>query len=141
MEENESGFNIKDRRRFNTDGSKKDDSTETGDASSSEPIKESKSEQKETANPSSPSQFEINFSTFTLSLASSIQMALGLIPHPATGKPQLNLVSARQTIDILGMLEEKTKGNLTEEEANILKHVLFELRMQYVEVSNNVVKK
>ncbi|OGQ07044.1 MAG: hypothetical protein A3G32_03610 [Deltaproteobacteria bacterium RIFCSPLOWO2_12_FULL_40_28] len=83
----------------------------------------------------SQAPFEINFPTFILSLASSIQISLGMIPHPANNKPQVNLTSAKQTIDILGMLEEKTKGNLSDDEKKLLTQILYELRIQYVEVS------
>ena len=70
-----------------------------------------------------------------LSLATSAQVHLGAIPHPTTGKPEPDLALAKQTIDILGIIEEKTKGNLTEAEGRLLEHVLFDLRMMYVELS------
>lgn len=88
-----------------------------------------------TENDKSQFNFEINFSTFILSLASSVQINLGLIPHPVTNKSEVNLSSAKQTIDILGMLDEKTKGNLSKEEEQIMRQLLYELRMQYVEAS------
>lgn len=88
-----------------------------------------------TENDKSQANFEINFSTFVLSLASSVQISLGLIPHPMTNKSETNLSSAKQTIDILGMLDEKTKGNLSKEEEQLMRQLLYELRMQYVEAS------
>ena len=75
---------------------------------------------------------QIDFSTFVLSLNSSVLVQLGLIEDPATGQKSKNLPMAKQTIDLLSMLEEKTKGNLTEQEENILKNLLYELRMLYV---------
>ncbi|HUV78389.1 MAG TPA: DUF1844 domain-containing protein [Desulfobacterales bacterium] len=75
---------------------------------------------------------EINFPTFIFSLNSSALMHLGVIEDPGTGKTVKNLSIAKQTIDILGMLKEKTQGNLTEDEANMLKHILYDLRMIYV---------
>lgn len=75
----------------------------------------------------------IDFSTFILSLATSAQVHLGAIPNPATGKQEKDLALAKQTIDILGILEEKTKGNLSEQEGRLLQHLLFDLRMMYVE--------
>lgn len=80
----------------------------------------------------------VNFATLILSLASSAQVHLGLIPDPATNKAKVSLPPAKQTIDILEMLQEKTKGNLEEYEAKLLEQILFELRMQYVECSKNV---
>jgi len=75
---------------------------------------------------------EINFATFIFSLNSSVLVHLGLIEDPATGEKNKNLAIAKQTIDILGMLEEKTKGNLTEDEEKMLKNILYDLRMIYV---------
>ncbi|MBW1890019.1 MAG: DUF1844 domain-containing protein [Deltaproteobacteria bacterium] len=75
---------------------------------------------------------ELNFPTFIFSLNSSALLNLGVIEDPGTGEKAKNLPLAKQTIDILGILEEKTKGNLTEDEAGMLKNFLFELRMLYV---------
>ena len=75
---------------------------------------------------------EINFATFIFSLNSSVLVHLGVIEDPATGKKVKNLPLAKQTIDILGMLEEKTQGNLTDDEAKMLKNILYDLRMIYV---------
>jgi hypothetical protein len=75
---------------------------------------------------------KIDFSTFVLSLNSSTLVQLGMIEDPATGQKVKNLPLAKQTIDLLAMLEEKTQGNLTTDEDNILKNILYELRMLYV---------
>lgn len=75
---------------------------------------------------------EINFATFIFSLNTSVLVQLGVIEDPSTGKKAKNLILAKQTIDILGMLEEKTRGNLTEDEENMLKNILYDLRMIYV---------
>lgn len=74
----------------------------------------------------------VNFSTFILSLSSSALVHLGEIPEPSTGKYQKNLQLAKQTIDILEMLKEKTNGNLDSEETSLLTRVLFDLRVKYV---------
>ncbi len=74
----------------------------------------------------------IDFYTFCLSLGSSAFVHLGDAPHPETGQPATDLVLAKQTIDILGMLQEKTRGNLTEEEAHFLQNLLLDLRLRYV---------
>lgn len=128
---------INDRRRFNPDGSPRE---AADDAAAS--AKESQERQAPESSQSFPKTekkgaFEINFSTFILSLASSAQISMGLIPHPATGKPEVNLVGAKQTIDILGMLEEKTRGNLDANEAGLIRQALFELRMQYVDLADS----
>jgi len=75
---------------------------------------------------------EINFATFVVSLNSSALMALGLVEDPISKQKTKNLELAKQTIDILGMLKEKTKGNLTSDEENMLRSVLYDLRMLYV---------
>ncbi|MBN1283058.1 MAG: DUF1844 domain-containing protein [Proteobacteria bacterium] len=76
----------------------------------------------------------MDFSTFTLSLATSAQFHMGLVPHPSTGKPEKNLPLAKETIDLIAMLQEKTRGNLSEQESRLMEHVLYDLRMMYVEV-------
>lgn len=78
---------------------------------------------------------EINFSTFILSLGSSVMLNFGEIPDPITGKKEKNLLMAKQTIDILSLLKEKTKGNLTQDEENLLENLLADLKMQYVGLS------
>ena len=74
----------------------------------------------------------LDFSTFVLSMSSSAMVHLDEIPEPETGEKSLNLPLAKQTIDLLTMLQEKTKGNLTPDEERLIKDVLFELRMIYV---------
>ncbi|VFQ45737.1 DUF1844 domain-containing protein [Desulfoluna butyratoxydans] len=76
----------------------------------------------------------INFSTFIFSLNSSALVHLGMITAPGGGAKAINLPLAKQTIDILGMLEEKTSGNLTDEEINLLSNMLHDLRMMYVKL-------
>lgn len=76
-----------------------------------------------------------DFSTFVLSLSHSALVHLGDAPSPDGAARTPNLVLAHQTIDLLEILSEKTKGNLTGEEERLLEHVLYELRMRYVEVS------
>jgi len=75
---------------------------------------------------------EINFATFIFSLNHSVLVHLGIMEDPSTGKKERKLPIAKQTIDILGMLEEKTKGNLTEDEEKMLKNILYDLRMIYI---------
>jgi hypothetical protein len=76
---------------------------------------------------------QIDFGMFVMSLASSVLVHLGEIEHPESGKPDPNVPLAKQTIDILGMLREKTRGNLTQEEAQLLDNLLYDLRMKYVD--------
>lgn len=73
----------------------------------------------------------IDFYTFCLSLGSSAFMHLGDVPLP-DGAEVADLALAKQTIDLLGMLQEKTKGNLSADEAKFLEHLLVDLRLRYV---------
>ena len=79
----------------------------------------------------------IDFATFILSLSHSALMHLGEAPHPDTNKVEANLSLAKQNIDLLGLLEDKTKGNLSGDEERLLAQVLFDLRMRYVEATGS----
>jgi|GEM_PF-167771 len=82
-----------------------------------------------------PGQFpEVDFTSFILSLATTAQMSLGVIPNPETKEAHQNLPAAKQMIDILGMLKEKTASNLNEQEQTLLEQALYGLRMQYVKM-------
>lgn len=74
----------------------------------------------------------LDFATFVISLNSSALVQLGILANPATGQKEKNLPLAKQTIDLLALLEEKTRGNLTSDEANMLKSILYDLRIIYV---------
>lgn len=75
---------------------------------------------------------EISFSSFLFSLSSSAFVGLGVIPDPQTGKAEKNLPLAKQTIDLLALLREKTRNNLSPEEEHLFDHLLYDLRMVYV---------
>jgi len=117
MSEEKTGFTIKDRRIF---------AEEKEEIKNKEEEKEPPKEESKTPLP------EINFATFIISLNASALVHLGVIDDPATGKKVKNLSMGKQTIDILGMIEEKTKGNLSKEEENLLKNILYDLRIIYV---------
>lgn len=83
-----------------------------------------------------PEQFvppEASFSFFISTLAMQVTIFLGAIPNPATNKAEENFPQAKFIIDTLDMLREKTKGNLTKEEQELLDNVLYNLRMLYIE--------
>jgi hypothetical protein len=83
---------------------------------------------------------QIDFATFIMSLSHSVLVHLGDEPDPETNAVQANLTLAKQNIDLLGLLEEKTKGNLTGAEERLLAQVLFDLRMRFVERSKAAAK-
>ena len=127
------GFTVQDRRRF---------SPETGEARPEveEPASPSASTAESSeAQPARPIEShqetlpEINFSTFVISLSTQALMHLGEIANPLSGKVETDVPTAKQMIDILGMLRDKTKGNLSPNEERLLEDILFDLRMKYVE--------
>ena len=126
MSEEKSGFTVKDRRIF----AEKDENVKNEEAkdepSKKEDINEPSKKEPQAALP------EINFATFIISLNASALLHLGVMEDPAISKKVKNLPLGKQTIDILGMIEEKTKGNLSKEEENLLKHILYDLRILYV---------
>jgi hypothetical protein len=87
----------------------------------------------------SSKDLEMTFERFMASLYMSAMVQLGLM-HEQGGQPRVDLIGARQTIDTLSLLSEKTKGNLTSAEQNFLQNVLYELRMAYVEVTNTLAR-
>lgn len=125
--EEEKEFTVRDRR-----GS-------AADAASDEAPKQQETGSRSAPGPSSPGaaqepphDHELDFSTFVISLATSVQMNLGAIPHPETDQTAQNIPAAKQMIDILALLKEKTKGNLSEQESALLDQVLYNLRIHYV---------
>ena len=128
----EKGFVIKDKRIFSEkeqELKKEDKEPEKEPVKEETKAQEAASAEKQEAEAQLP---EINFPTFIISLNASALVNLGAIEDPASGTKVKNLSIAKQTIDILSMLEEKTRGNLTEEEEKILKNILYDLRIIYV---------
>lgn len=126
----EPSFRVIDKRN------RTDESDEKSSASAATPATEEKKGDgfvmhgKEDAAPT-----EIDFPTLVYSFATSAMISLGQIQDPQTGKPtEINLGLAKQNIDILSLLQAKTQGNLTAEEAEMLKHFVTELRLLFVEV-------
>lgn len=86
--------------------------------------------------PNQPEESALGFMGFVLSLASTAAIHFGDMPDPTTGeRSEVNLDGAAQMIEILALLDRKTRGNLTAEERQILEQVLYELRLRFVEVS------
>ena len=94
------------------------------------------SDSNDTSAPAGASESGINFASFVLSLVHTAAVHFGDVADPVSGERHApNLQLAQQMIDILAMLEEKTRGNLSAEERQLIDQVLYELRMRYVEVS------
>ena len=104
------------------------------DESWKETIKKEKEAVKSTEGAFVPPEPDFNFFITTLALQASI--SLGQVANPASNKVEEDLVQAKFLIDTLGMLQEKTKGNLNAEESGLLENILYELRMRYIEKTN-----
>jgi uncharacterized protein DUF1844 len=167
-EKKNESFTVTDRRLFTSEGELRKDAPEDQEtpavkpAAAQNPDKETTGPQAPTAaeqkqqadayressqemdrqvelNGHSAKDLEITFERFLASLYMTGMLQLGLM-HEQGGQPQLDLIGARQTIDTLSLLAEKTKGNLTSKEESFLHHALYELRMAYVEVTNAIAK-
>jgi hypothetical protein len=142
MSEEKKDFEVKDRRMFSEDGQKAESADEEAPAapevegqtaSSDEDDRKTEAAQAPPADESDqPPLPEINFATFVVSLNASALLHLGTMEDPTTGQKVKNLPMAKQTIDILSMLADKTAGNLSKDEENLLKSILYDLRMIYV---------
>lgn len=148
------GFKVNDQRRFNPDGTLKagEDAPEPPSEAAPEPspepsakppptekpeAEETFSAEPESKSPQSKGSLPADLSTLILSLATSAQLGMGLAPHPESGAVHKNLDQAKHAIDLLAVIQEKTKGNLTEDEQRLLQAVLTELRMGFVEVQRS----
>ncbi|MBN1568854.1 MAG: DUF1844 domain-containing protein [Acidobacteria bacterium] len=130
-EQEEQGFRITDKRGFREDGEVRAPEAagkeEEPSASESSFAAENASSGKE-APPGTP----IDFPSYLLSYYTQGLVLLGEVPNPYTNKKEEDVDAARHTIDILSMLEQKTRGNLTKEEQQLLESVLYELRMKFM---------
>ncbi len=111
----ETGFTIKDHRKVTLEG-------ESAEKHGEERARES----------SKAFLPPVDFSGFVLGLGQMALIHLGEVPEPQTGEAHPDVEQARHTIDILDMLQEKTRGNLTGDEENLLRHLLSELKLRYV---------
>jgi hypothetical protein len=129
MTEEDKGYTVEDRRYLHKSEEEKAKMREEEAAARQTP-EEAPEEAPETAQ--EMPQPEITFTSFLISLSSSAFIHLGDIPDPATGETNQDLPLAKQTIDLLGLLREKTRNNLREEEEKLFDHLLYDLRMRYL---------
>jgi hypothetical protein len=123
------GFKVVDRRAGQADSSKDGEAEKPTVAQATE-------SPPETPPPADDRAFgPIDFSTFVVSLASSALVHLGDAPSPENGKLEKSLPQGKQIIDLIGLLQEKTRGNLTDDEARLLQALLLDLRLRFVEAS------
>ena len=160
MQEDQPNFKVTDRRLFNADGSPRDvpaddkpeepkvaATTETAAAAAAAPEPQPDQPEPATAAPEDEEEFSpedladardpASFVSFLMSIASNAASALGMMEHPVTHAREVDIELGKHWIDILGMLEKKTAGNLTPQEARMLGGLLSDLRMQYVSLVNS----
>ena len=128
------GFKVEDRRRFSDTGEARSDAAERpSDTARPAPAVESAPTAAPELSEHEDAPFEITFSTFVLSLSTQALAHLGEIPNPLDNRAAVDLGAAKQLIDILGILQSKTTGNLDKTESGLLESVLYDLRIRYVE--------
>jgi len=166
MNEEQSNYKVTDRRLFNADGTPREvpaeerpvlkPESETASAipsASDRPAESTPAEPEPSVHASAPapeaddSEIEIpdasdpaGFVNFLMSIAQNAAASLGMMEHPVTHKRELDLELGKHWIDVLGMLEQKTRGNLLPQEQQILEGLLADLRMQYVSLANTTPK-
>jgi hypothetical protein len=152
-EENQGSFKVTDRRLFNADGTLREDAlieeappaktpeqqpaVSSGPAPSQQPFAAATATELQPEPPEPPDLEDAEpertmFNEFLMGIASSAFIYLGLVEHPATGRRQVDMTAAKESIDMLVMLREKTKGNLTRGEEKFFEDLLSDLKMQYV---------
>ncbi|MCX5850009.1 MAG: DUF1844 domain-containing protein [Deltaproteobacteria bacterium] len=134
MEENkkESGFVVKDKRLFDESGKERSEEKAQSQSVKKNPEVQENSQTAQTETKQDFDYPPITFTNFVLSLSTSALFHFGDFPDSEGGEIQKNLPAAKQTIDILDMLNEKTKGNRDENENKLIQSVLYELKMRYV---------
>ena len=168
MSEEQTNFKVTDRRLFNPDGSARDvppeekpevlrevkpepsaatvDTAEPAAAGPSSPETSARAAAEASAPVAEePEETELpgaddpaSFANFMMSIASNAASSLGMMEHPVTGKREVDLELGKHWIDILGMLQQKTRGNLLAQEQQVLEGLLADLRMQFVSLTNAV---
>lgn len=147
-DETKDSFKVTDRRKFTSDGvvrsvdeiSLDTESKPQGRGLDSNPLPKVEGTSQSEVNDSDQAvgTEAVDFSAFVMSLATTGMVHLGEIPEPTTGQRTEQLDAARQMIDILAILKEKTDGNLTEDENRLLETLLYELRMKFMEKSRSI---
>ena len=128
------GFTVQDRRRFSSEtGEAREDGVEAQEAANQASQQTTAAQERVESAAQANARPEIDFSTFVISLSTQALMHLGEISNPISGEVEADISVAKQMIDILGMLCEKTRGNLNASEAQLMESILFDLRMKYVE--------
>jgi hypothetical protein len=132
-EEEDQSFRVTDKRLFDEEGKVREDVAEDK-RQQPEPPNASRAQ----AKPEERGLPRIDFPSYILSYYTQSLVLLGEVPNPYNNKKEEDLEAARHTVDILGMLQEKTKGNLAPEEEQLLESVLYEVRIKYMAKVNKI---
>jgi hypothetical protein len=138
-EQEDQGFRVTDKRLFGEDGKPREGVAAEGQEeqeAAKAPAGGPRAAAFEEAQPGTGAR--IDFPSYVLSYYTQSLVLLGEVPNPYTNKKEEDLEAARHTVDILGMLKDKTKGNLTAEEERLLDSVLYEVRMKYMAKINQI---
>jgi hypothetical protein len=136
-EQEEQGFRVTDKRGFRDDDNVR--APETNEKSGDQPVKETSSTMEDkSAQQEPPPRLAIDFPSYLLSYYTQGLVLLGEVPNPYTNKKEEDVEAARHTIEILTMLEEKTKGNLSKDEQQLLENVLYELRIKFMAKTSRI---
>lgn len=136
-EQEDTGFRVTDKRSFREDGEPR----QPGAAEEKDSAPESKTTETDETSPflqEPDTGPRIDFPSYVLSYYTQGLVLLGEVPNPMTNKKEDDLEGARHTIDILSMLQEKTQGNLSPEEDQLMSSVLYELRMKFMAKTNRI---
>jgi hypothetical protein len=136
-----SGFRVVDKRPFAADGKRREDSVEETPVESQPQQRPAASAPEELDAEDYPEAGPAGFDTLVSYLSTTAMFQLGLLPGPGGERIPVDLVNARRTIDLLEILQQKTRGNLTPAEAQLLEDVLYELRLSYVEIEKRLAPK
>lgn len=153
MDEDQPNFKVTDRRLFNADGSPRDlppeekpeepkisvaaENPEVSAETVAQPEPEPEPEEEFTEADLADARDPASFVAFIMSIASNAASALGMMEHPVTHQREVDVELGKHWIDILGMLQKKTTGNVTPQEKRMLEGLLSDLRMQYVSLVNS----
>jgi hypothetical protein len=138
-EEQNQDFKVTDKRLFSEDGQPRENAAEqTQNRREPEIAPASQQGGAPFTEPPPGTGARIDFPSYILSYYTQSLVLLGEVPNPYTNKKEEDLEAARHTVDILGMLQEKTKGNLSSEEGQLLESVLYEVRMKYMARINKI---
>ena len=134
MVEDDGAFKVSDRRFFTEDGELREEASMAPE----KPPHETANVSAEANAPQHEPERPMDFKTLVFSFATTAMIQLGILANPGTGKAEKDLPAAKQTIDVLEILSLKTKGNLDNEESQLLEASLYDLKMSYLQATSQI---